>query len=473
MKASGKQRNNLTYHLSSGIGARITPKRIPPQPRTARLRYLVFGVFVVLLHPLMFFSNSAYAWSDDPNVNTPICTIGYDQINPQITSDGSGGAIITWEDKRSSNILLESSDIYAQRVNASGDTQWIANGVGICTAVNYQQHPKIISDGSGGAIITWEDYRGIYSDIYAQRVNASGIFQWGLSTGVPICTAGNAQYKPQIINDGSGGAIILWTDDRSDYFTGLYAERVSTSGYTQWTTNGTAIRTESVGHNSQTLTSDGSGGALIIWTDHRSGGSETYARRINNWGVPQWWSALGTGVPICTSSNYQYKPQIISDDSAGAIITWEDSRAGGSDIYAQRINWWGELEWTTSGVPICTSSNYQYKPQIISDDSGGAIITWEDWRSSSNCDIYAQRVNASGIPQWTANGVPICTASGDQSYPALISDGAGGAVITWEDYRSGSNWDIYAQLISKDGTLGKRHDKELRGLPWLFLLLDE
>jgi hypothetical protein len=43
--------------------------------------------------------------------------------------------------------------------------------------------------------------------------------------------------------------------------------------------------------------------------------------------------------------------------------------------------------------------------------------------------------------------VPICTAANDQSSPQLVSDGAGGAIITWVDYRSGSYSDVYAQNV--------------------------
>ena len=57
----------------------------------------------------------------------------------------------------------------------------VVNGVAICTALNDQDNPVIVSDGAGGAIITWDDYRSttgdtsLGSDIYAQWVNSSGI----------------------------------------------------------------------------------------------------------------------------------------------------------------------------------------------------------------------------------------------------------------------------------------------------------
>ena len=65
----------------------------------------------------------------------------------------------------------------------------------------------------------------------------------------------------------------------------------------------------------------------------------------------------------------------------------------------------------------------------------------------------APRPAAAAWPTDPLVNVPLCTATGDQQYPAIVADGAGGAIVTWNDDRSGS-WDIYAQLISATGQLG-------------------
>jgi hypothetical protein len=68
-------------------------------------------------------------------------------------------------------------------------------------------------------------------------------------------------------------------------------------------------------------------------------------------------------------------------------------------------------------------------------------------------DIYAQRVNALGSMSWAANGVGICTADSNQSYPELTSDGFAGAIITWEDHRNDDSYDVYAERITVAGTI--------------------
>jgi hypothetical protein len=117
MRTSGNPRNGPTDLISSGIGIRITPKRIREQQSTTTLLYLLLCI-VIVLNSLLVISEQASAWSDDPTVNTPICTASGSQYNPQITSDGSGGAIITWEDNREGDSYTE--DIYAQKIDQDG-----------------------------------------------------------------------------------------------------------------------------------------------------------------------------------------------------------------------------------------------------------------------------------------------------------------------------------------------------------------
>ena len=356
--------------------------------------FSIFFIPVLVMVVLMMggLTKNTMAWPVENGI--AICTEGEGQWRPNIVSDGSGGAIITWDDSRGF-LTGSDSDIYAQRVDSRGVPIWTFNGVSIYTATSVQGYPKIISDGSGGAIITWQDYRNGNFDLYAQRVDSSGVLQWSLD-GVPICTAGDQQEDVRIVSDGSGGAIITWQDERN-------------------------------------------GGS----------NNDIYAQRVDSSGIPQWTL---DGIAICTAGNDQYGPKIVSDGSSGAIITWQDERDGLPDIYAQAIDSTGVAQWTLDGVAICTAAIYQYSPTIASDGSGGAIITWYDYRNF-NYDIYAQRVNSSGILQWTLNGVAICTAGDYQEYPMIVSDGSGGAIITWEDNRSSAGPDIYVQSIDSGGSV--------------------
>ena len=391
-------------------------------------------------------------WSNDPTVNTPICKAANNQIIPQIITDGAGGTIIAWADKRGGEW-----DIYAQRINAAGMVQWTENGVAICTAANSQSDPKLVSDGEGGAIITWYDSRNgdTNPDIYSQRISTEGVVQW-TANGVAICTASNFQWQQVITSDGAGGAIIAWQDDRNGGTTSnveIYSQRINAAGVVEWTANGVAICTALNNQLSPVITSDSTNGAIIAWYDYRNGttNSDIYSQRISASGAVQWTT---NGVAICTASNFQILGSITSDGASGAIIAWHDKRNGApnSDIYSQRISAAGVVQWTSDGVAICIASNNQEWSVITSDGLNGAIIAWYDRRSGTNWDIYAQRINESGAVQWTANGAEISIVTGDQERTTIVSDGSGGAIITWQDYRNGTDYDIYAQRVFSNGT---------------------
>ena len=469
------------------------------------LLYLMLAAMIVL--PQVAGVN---AWSGDSAINTAICTASDKQDGPVLISDGTGGVIIAWRDQRNSHFGVyaqrvndngevqwatngaaicpsasgsiytvsivsdgtggaiiawdDNDNIYAQRVDSNGVVQWAVNGVPICTHSGQQLGPQLTSDGAGGAIITWQDYRGSsYYDIYAQRVDSSGIVQWS-TDGIGICTASGGEGDPRIVSDGVGGAIIIWTDwapyvggTTGHGNPGIYAQRVNSDGIVLWADNGSAIRT-GVDYNAweQKLISDGSGGAFITWSVNNGNPDyDVYVQRVNSDGIVQWAT---DGVAICVAPYEEWASAIISDGTGGAIITWPDRRSGSSyNIYTQRVDSNGVVQWVANGMAICTVANESiaYQPVLVSDGNGGAIIVWQDRRSGSNEDIYAQRVDSNGVVQWVANGVPICSNSSDQWDQNIISDESGGAIITWTDKRNdSSDYDIYAQWVNSAGSVG-------------------
>jgi hypothetical protein len=165
----------------------------------------------------------------------------------EIAPDGFGGAIVVFNDNPWGD-----SQIYAQRVDANGNLLWGTNGVDVRNiAGSAGVNPHIASDGSGGAIITWEDFRngdpvtGNGWGVYAQRVDASGNPQW-TANGITVCNiAGGNSQIPRIASDGSGGAIITWIDFRSGS-SKVYTQRVDASGNLQWAANGVLLNLDGV-----------------------------------------------------------------------------------------------------------------------------------------------------------------------------------------------------------------------------------
>lgn len=404
---------------------------------------MVRRALLPLFAVLIFSSSVSHAqWQLD---GTILAAAPSDQLYPVVATDNAGGAIVVWQDFRSG----ASYDLYVQRVNSFGVAQWATNGVVICNLAGDQDQRVIVPDGTGGAIIAWRDFRGgNATDIYAQRVNAAGVVQW-TANGAAICAAAGAQSIPAIVADGAGGAVIAWHDRRFGISYDIFAQRINSAGVVQWTPDGVLLCNAGGDQTNETIVSDGAGGAVVTWEDNRSGNADIYTQRINNAGAVQW---AANGVAVCNATGNQSAPATTSDGAAGAIVTWFDLRTASYDVYVQHINSAGVAQWTANGIALSTATNNQIYPTIASDGSGGAIITWEDFRSTTNYDIYGQRIDAAGITRWTPDGIPLSTAANDQTFPLTVADGTGGAIVTWQDYRNG-NYDVYAQRVDGTGAL--------------------
>jgi hypothetical protein len=402
----------------------------------------IFVVSLFLLNTFLTFSQ----WTNNLSLNTSICTSVNDQKDYSIASDTKGGAYIIWNDKRN-NILK--SDIYAQRINSLGYNVWTTQGIGVCTTLADQANPSTVEDGNGGVIIAWDDSINGDRDIYAQKLDSSGNPQWAIN-GVPIVVKANKQKNVKIISDGAGGAIAVWEDSLAGYWD-IYAQRISANGVVMWTATGVPVCTEIMNQKNARLVTDGSGGAYIVWQDKRGGiDFDIYAQHLNSSGTPLM--AIN-GVSVCSVIDKQTDPKIVSDKLGGAIVTWPDKRSGlGYDVYAQRINSLGDMLWTANGVAVCTADSSQTSIDITADNISGAILTWRDKRNGLYHDIYAQKINMTGTIAWPLNGIKISISALSQTSPNICGDGSGGAIITWQDSTVG-NWDVLSQRITASGTL--------------------
>lgn len=377
----------------------------------------------------------------DAGTNTPVCTASGSQILPEIVPDGQGGTIMAWMDMRSGNY-----DIYAQRLSADGTPQWATDGIAICTESDAQSYPRLAPDGQGGAIISWQDYDSGFNNIIAQRVDAAGNPLWAVN-GVLVCSASWRQIEQIIVPDGQGGAILAWMDERSGIINDweIYAQRIGPGGIGLWPVDGVLISVADPGTvQAPVLQPDGQGGAIISWAS----ANNIYAQRVDASGSLLW--AAPTSLTLAAGT--QSQPSIVPDGEGGAIVTWQDERSGNWDIYAQRLNSIGTTLWTADGIAVCDAVNSQTNPRAVPDGQGGAVIAWQDFRSSMEDDVYAQRLKSNGTAMWSANGLAVCTVFGNQQWVRLLPDGMGGAVIAWKDYRGSPN-DIYAQYVTGEGIL--------------------
>ncbi len=380
-----------------------------------------------------------------------VTNLAGDEIGPAVAPGPGGGVLVTWTDERNGS---NNRDIYIQYVSASGSPQWGANGIPVCTAALDQVGSEIASDGEGGGIVAWVDRRSGSNDIYAQRINFFGTALW-TANGVVVGATAETQNDVKIISSGTGHAIVTWRDNR-DADGEIYGQRLGPAGTALWTANGLSVSTgaKRLGTSYYGITHDGADGLIAAWHDQRVSGPGIYAMRVPTTGVHAWASDVPLTLEPYSASS---PPAVVSDGSGGAIVAFQDYRNADSDIYVQRIDAAGVVQWDTDGYPLVTVAGTQYFPAAAAD-AGGAIVAWRDLRNGAD-DLYAQKLDAAGAVQWAAQGLAVNTAAGAQGAPQAAPGLSGGALFAWQDYRSDLG-DIYAYGLALGLPAG------VPALPW-------
>jgi len=362
--------------------------------------------------------NVTVMWELDPpgwtGNGTPVCTATGVQAGAQIVSDGYGGTIIAWIDRRSGN-----ADVYAQRLDADGMPLWAPNGVPVCTAAADQSDVQIVSDGDHGAYVVW---RSGSTNLLAQRLDSDGNPRWAIN-GVAV------GYGHMYENWFGSSRIALGSD--GSLLTAYIEKWISNSviwglvGLTSFSPAG-AFRFESTFGNVLEalmyvdIAADPFGGAVLCYGNDYFGGNYSAIWRVDGGGSIRWSGTFKPGVPH------------VASDGVGGAIVCVAGESGTKDIWAQRFTPTGQAAWTSGGIPICTASGSQ---SIIGLESSGAdrfTVAWLDTRSGSN-EIYAQSVDTAGTTFWQADGARINASHGVQGASCMAPDGAGGAFIAWSD----------------------------------------
>lgn len=217
----------------------------------------------------------------------------------RVMSDGAGGAIVVWiHGIHSENkVGITGHELYAQRIDSNGNILWQAGGVPVCTTVQGDRtviviEPRLVADESSGTIILWREMMSVY----AQKVDANGNTLWA-KNGIQIWNEEGAQgnTSSSVVSDDSGGAIVVWcytpVGSAADRNTVLRAQRVSSDGQKLWGNNGILLSMTSPGYSFLPLISqDGHGGVIATWAAGENIHQVTvsYAQRVSPDGKLLW-----------------------------------------------------------------------------------------------------------------------------------------------------------------------------------------
>ncbi len=299
---------------------------------------------------------------------------------------------------------------------------------------------EIIPDGQGGMI--WGALMYTPRKPFIQRLNYNGSDQWtenGIDVDNGYSTAISSSYF-DICEIYGGGIYVLWRGERSSEYQSII-QKFSGSGYRGFGNSGLLA---GAGHTSAMIEENNNdGGVYFAFTSTGA----VYARNYNYNGSELWEE----DVLVHDEQSYPFIEAIEVDDSGNLYVAWQD---GSDQLRVQKLNSLGEEQWTSSGGVVVST----YQPNIsddvtlVNDESGGVYISWSDNRNTTYNDIWLQRVDSSGNVVFTANGITPEGGAWDKRAPQIVGDGSGGVYITWRDFYSDPDWDVYTQYYNSSGS---------------------
>jgi len=290
----------------------------------------------------------------------------------------------------------------------------------------------MISDGSGGLISSWYDSRSGHAGIYSQRVSSAGSIQW-TSNGVAISVLGTGQSYVNQVADGSGGAIMAWSGDRnSDGNDEIYAQRVNSSGVAQWTTNGILVAStdSSISFDVDMVAPSSDGGAYIdmYYFDFGTSTGDLYLKKVNSDGT-MTWPADGTAVVATTGDQFD---SAILNSSGNIFIFWVDQRSGvNRETYGQHFTKAFQVRNVSSGVDVQKTTG-QSLLDGSSNGSTSSSLAVNILNSSNSVYIAQDTVNFTQDRNWSTTSLASDLATGKTLIRSLAS--ADGAATTYTAY---------------------------------------
>jgi hypothetical protein len=367
-----------------------------------------------------------------------------DQDNPAAVSAGKNAAVVIWNDFSAS----KTGNLFAQKVNSGGSNLWSPEGIKINTRKNEITDFSLCADTRDEIFITYlskEPGRVFSTDVMLQKISASGTFLLD-STGITVSSSPKSKLNPYVLADDSGGAYVFWIESSGGRGT-ILSKHYSRTGKTLWGKNPLSVTDNNL--NIISFTAIKSGRDIYIAYQVLKKNKAVYHQLIDPGGKLLW----GRNGKVCSvREGIQSMPQMITSGNS-LILSWTGEQNNDRDIYIQKYDRSGKPQWITGGLSVIRMGGDQFGQRLISDDHNGAIIAWLDRRTASvRGNIYSQRISADGSLMWDSTGIAIGSYfNTPKSYLSLLTDGNSGAIAVFKEKRNSSNG-IYVQKIFSTGT---------------------
>ena len=372
------------------------------------------------------------------------------QASPNMCSDGQGGAFVIWNDLSVSTL----GHTYGTHLTTN-ESDIVAQGTGVPLIANDSDHSGVSIEvaAPGSAVMVWTDDRNLDNsdlDIYTQRIDVNCNTLWSSPEdgGIPLCNSGGIQQYAKVTYYSNTASVVVWEDKRANPNSGdVYVQYVDMDGNILLNIEGEPICTNEANQIKPRVKAD-SQGAYIVWEDKRNGPGDIYLQRHVLDSGSQFEA---DGLGLCTAFSSQDQPRLTTDGFGGAFVVWMDERFATfpeTEIFMQHINSDGSVSFEDDGLSVCSAPQYQFNPLVRHDGNGNAFAVWGDARSGS-IGLYSQYISTQTGASLQEDGVELYFGIDGNGLSAnSLYLGNNETMLYWEDKRLGVFADLtYGQKV--------------------------
>lgn len=360
----------------------------------------------------------------------------------QIIKHPSNGYFAFWRAKPSgSNTLFK---LYGQRFDDDGNAQWTAGGKIIVSSVTQSVvgYNCILFDG--GILVSWRQASSGDS-LFCKKINYSGNNLWAQPTliatgGVSPILAIEGYGIKAIPNDS--GAFINYSVTYFGGSSGIQFNRIDFNGVLQWA----SPKTQSL-PGYVFITSAGLPNTFYSISRGNGLGSGIYIQKYNMQSVAQWPAPVDVSQGV-SSNGFNGLHNLMADNNGNIYFVWESAN---NRVSLTKLDSAGNFAWTPNLKQTVSLANTTQRRMTSIFNNNNLFIAWVDNRISGQGTIFTQKYNATGVAQWTANGVQTGICNTYYSYPKLAVSDSGSVFCNYNN--SIGAWTLGGQRIRSNGTL--------------------
>ncbi|MBL0062734.1 MAG: T9SS type A sorting domain-containing protein [bacterium] len=349
---------------------------------------------------------------------------------------------VIWSDSRTSL----NRDVYYQLIDGSGTSLLEPEGRKLSPAGNFSIYapPAVAADGFGGAYMAWiGDSMGLGNTLHIHHINGAGNEVWAAPATIRSFYGFHGQ--TYLIPHGNGGLFAAFARFNDAFVARIGVAHINASGQLSWAEGYHEF--PGVPGNDLPLMSaisDGSGGCYLTgmtgpWQDTRA--IIFHIEADGTFG--EGWSNEGRIYGVANTRGRNSKSVLVGEN---VLVTYEQPQSESASTYDVRgflISPTAEDLWGAQGRRLSHVDGAVVRHQLSSDGQGGFLLGYEDFRSGNRTYAYIARYDNDGQAVWENVERRVCTFDGDQNSMTMTNDGNGGAWVAWEDQR---NSDLYTEI---------------------------